>query len=78
MEEGGNITGNVILTTCKVSSVPVGGLEVPLLLTFSIKSERIFKWIKTFVNGLYDYNFTEEEYRFLFQIVLGLEKRDFH
>ena len=36
-------------------------LEVPLLLTFSLKSERIFKLMKSFVNDLYDYNYTGEQ-----------------
>ena len=42
MEEGGNITGNFISTTYKVSPIPAGGLEVPLLLTFCVMNERIF------------------------------------
>ena len=40
MEEGGNITGHSISTIYKVSPIPSDGLEVPLLLTFSVKSER--------------------------------------
>ena len=48
MEEGGNITGNLVSATYKVSAIPAGGLEVPLLLTFSIKSKRIFKIMKCF------------------------------
>ena len=39
MEEAGSL----ICSTYKVYLVPSGGLEVLLLLTFSIKSERIFK-----------------------------------
>ena len=50
--EGGNITGHLIWTNCKVSSIPAGGLEAPLLLTFSVKSERIFELMKSFVNDL--------------------------
>ena len=30
-----------------------------MLLTFSVKSERIFKTVKRFVNDLYDYDYTE-------------------
>ena len=48
MEEGGNIIGNLVSATYKVSAIPAGGLEVPLLLTFSIKSKRIFKIMKCF------------------------------
>ena len=58
MEEGGNITGHLISTTYKVSPTPAGGLEVLLLLTFSVKSERIFKLMKKFVNDLYDYDYS--------------------
>ena len=42
IEEGGNITGYLISITYKVLSVHSGGLEVLLLLTFSIKSETMF------------------------------------
>ena len=58
MKEGGNITGRLISTTYKVSPVPTGGLEVLLLLTFSVKSERIFKLMKKFVNDLYDHDYS--------------------
>ena len=34
---------------------------MPLLLTFSVKSERIFKLMKSFVNDLYNYNYTGEQ-----------------
>ena len=61
MEEDGNITGHLISSTYKVSQIPAGGLEVPLLLIFSVKSERITKLMKTFVNDLYDYNQTGEQ-----------------
>ena len=53
LKEGGNITGHLICTNYKVSPIPAGGLEVPLLLTFSVKSERIFELMKSFVNDLY-------------------------
>ena len=61
MEEGGNVTGHLISTTYKISLIPAGGLEVPLLLTFSVKSERIFKSMKSFVNDIYDYDSTGEQ-----------------
>ena len=63
MEEGGNITGQLISTTYKVSPIHAGGLEVPLLLTFSVKSERIglFKLMKSCFNDLYNYDYTGEQ-----------------
>ena len=59
--EGGNITRHLISKTYKVSPIPTDGLQVPLLLTFSFKSERIFKVMKSFVNDLYDYDYTGEQ-----------------
>ena len=63
MEKGGNITGQLISITYKVSPIHAGGLEVPLLLTFSVKSERIglFKLMKSCFNGLYDYDYTGKQ-----------------
>ena len=61
MEEDGNITGHLIFTTYKVSQIPAGGLEVLLLLIFSVNSERITKLMKRFVNDLYDYDYTGEQ-----------------
>ena len=61
MEEDGNITGHLIFTTHKVSQIPAGSLEVQLLLIFSVNSERITKLMKTFVNDLYDYDYTGEQ-----------------
>ena len=61
LKEGGNITGHLICTNYKVSSIPAGGVEVPLLLTFSVKSERIFELMKSFVNDLYKYDYTREQ-----------------
>ena len=55
LKEGGNITGHFICANFKVSPIPASGLEVPLLLTLSIKSERIFELMKSFVNDLYEY-----------------------
>ena len=39
----GDITGHMTSTIYKVSPTPAGGLEVLLLLTFSVKSERILR-----------------------------------
>ena len=50
LKEGGNITGHLICTNYKVSPIPAGGLGIPLLLTFSVKCERIFELMKSFVN----------------------------
>ena len=61
LKEGGNITGHLICTNYKVSPIPAGGLEVPLLLTFSVKSEIIFELMKSFVNDLYEYDYTGEQ-----------------
>ena len=61
MEEGGNITGHLISTTYKIFPVPSSGLEVLLLLTFSVKSERIFKLMRSFINDLYEYAYTGEQ-----------------
>ena len=40
--------------------IPAGGLEVPLLLTFTVKHDRIFELMKEFVRNLYDYDYTGE------------------
>ena len=61
LKEGGNITGNLVSTCYKVSPIPAGGLEVPLLLPFCVKSEIIFELMKSFVNDLYEYNYTREQ-----------------
>ena len=39
------------------SPIPAGGLEIPLLLTFSCSKAINFGKMKTFVQTLYDYNF---------------------
>ena len=44
-----------------LSPILVGGLEVPLLRAFSVKGERIFKSMKSFVNDLYDYDYIGEQ-----------------
>ena len=61
MEESANITGRLVSTNYKVSPILAGGLEVPLLLTFSVKSERILRKMRSFVNDLYDYEYTWEQ-----------------
>ena len=44
-----------------LSLILVGGLKEPLLRTFSVKGERIFKSMKSFVNDLYDYDYIGEQ-----------------
>ena len=41
--------------------IPAGGFEVPWLLTFSVKSERIFELMKSSVNDSYEYDYTGEQ-----------------
>ena len=41
-----------------MSPIPAGGLEIPLLLTFSCSKTISFEKMKTFVQTLYDYKFT--------------------
>ena len=42
----------------RTSPIPAGGLEIPLLLTFSCSKAINFEKMKTFVQTLYDYKFT--------------------
>ena len=55
--EGDSVNGTVISTKYRTSPVPAGGLEIPLLLTFSCSKAINFGKMKTFVQTLYDYNF---------------------
>ena len=52
------ISGYLVSNNYKPSPIPAGGLEVPLLLTFSVKNEEIFEQMKEFVTTLYDYEYT--------------------
>ena len=54
-EEGGMIFGHLLSTNYKLSPIPAGGLEVPLLPTFSVNNEHIFEQMKEFATTLYDY-----------------------
>ena len=56
--EGGSVNGTVISTKYRTSPIPAGGLENPLLLTSSSSKAINFEKMKTFVQTLYDYNFT--------------------
>ena len=48
--QGGSVTGTVMDTVPKVSPIPEGGLEVPLLLHVTYSKKRIIKKMKEFVN----------------------------
>ena len=61
LKEGGNITAHLIRTNYKVSPIPAGDLEVSLQLDFSVKRKRIFELMKSFVNDLYEYDYTGEQ-----------------
>ena len=52
------ISGYLVSNNYKPSPIPAGGLEVPLLLTFSVKNAEIFEQMKEFVTTLYDYEYT--------------------
>ena len=58
MKEGPESSGYLVSTNYKPSPIPAGGLEVPLLLTFSVKNEQIFEQMKELVTTLYDYEYT--------------------
>ena len=61
VKEGGVITGHVVLTNYNVSPVSAGGLEIPLLLSFSVELIRIHVMMKDFVGNLYDYNYCAQK-----------------
>ena len=56
--EGGSVNRAVISTKYRTSPIAAGGLEIPLLLTFSCSKAINFEKMKTFVQTLYDYKFT--------------------
>ena len=58
MKEESEISGYLVSTNYKPSPIPAGGLEIPLLLTLSVKNEQIFGQMKEFVTILYDYEYT--------------------
>ena len=55
--EGSSVNGTVISTKYRTSLITAGGLEIPLLLTFSCSKAINFGKTKTFFQTLYDYNF---------------------
>ena len=58
MKEGGEISGCLVSTNYKPSPIPAGGLEVLLLLTFSVKNEKILEQMEELVTTLHDYEYT--------------------
>lgn len=50
LQEGGSIYGSVVDTQPKVSPIPQGGLEVPLLLHFNHPKNSILERMKGFIN----------------------------
>lgn len=46
----------MVSTNYKVSPIPTCGLEILLLLTFSVEQKRIHEMMKYFVGNFYDYN----------------------
>ena len=56
--ENGKITGNVESLKYKPSTIPCGGLEIPLQLTFSCPLEWVRDKMKDFIDDFHSYNFT--------------------
>ena len=68
--EGEKVNGHVKSLTFRPSPIPSGSLETPLQLTFSCGLRETLDIMNTFVNSLYDWNYTgivhpdeNEEYR---------------
>ena len=62
MEEGGNITGYKNLHNLQSISDSCWWFRgVVVANIFSVKSKRIFKLMKSFINDLYDYDYTREQ-----------------
>ena len=56
--EGRKVNGHVKSLTYRPSSIPSGGLEIPLQLTFSCGQREILDIMNAFVSSLYDWNYT--------------------
>ena len=61
IKENGVMTVHVVSKSSKVSPISAGGLEIPLLLTFSVKQKRIHEMRKDFVRHFYDYNYCAQK-----------------
>ena len=57
-EENGKVFGTLKLLKYRVSSIPSGGLEVPLLLTFSCKDKWIIDTMDEFVDNSYSFEYS--------------------
>ena len=57
--EGGKVNGHVKSLTFKPSTIPSGGLEIPLQSTFSFGQRETLNIMNIFVNSLYDWNYTD-------------------
>ena len=56
--DGGFVNGSVVSTEYCPSSIPSGGMEIPLLLKFSCPEQKTFEKVKSFVDSLYDYDYS--------------------
>ena len=56
--EGGFVNGSVISTKYRPLPIPLGGLEIPLLLKFLCPEQKTFEKMKKFVDSLYDYDYS--------------------
>ena len=56
--KGKRVNGHVKSLTFRPSSIPSGSLETPLQLTFSCGPRETLDIMNTFVNSLYDWNYT--------------------
>ena len=57
--EDGKVNGHVKSLTYRPSSIPSGGLEIPLKLTFSYGQRETLDIMNAFINSLYDWNYTD-------------------
>ena len=55
-EEGGHIDGSVLSTRYRPSSIPSGGLEIPLMMTFRSPRSITHQQMKDFMTKLYCYD----------------------
>ena len=56
--DGGFVNGSVVSTEYCPSSIPSGGMEIPFLLKFSCPEQKTFEKVKSFVDSLYDYDYS--------------------
>ena len=56
--EGAKVIGHVKSLAYRPSSIPSGGLEIPLQLTFTCGDKLTLNLMNGFVKNLYDWNYT--------------------